>query len=66
MKKQLLIAFVVTVAVILAGILLTGCDNRPCQSGHYITTMMPVVNGKTTTFVPTQTFVCDVYAGEAS
>ncbi|QMP84610.1 hypothetical protein KGG93_gp65 [Streptomyces phage Endor2] len=41
-------------------ILLTGCDDRPCESGHY--NYIPVSNGKTTTLHPY--WVCDEYAEE--
>ncbi|WLW38542.1 hypothetical protein [Streptomyces phage Vanseggelen] len=41
-------------------ILLTGCDDRPCEAGHY--NYIPIYNGKTTTITPV--WVCDQYAEE--
>ncbi|WJN63163.1 hypothetical protein [Streptomyces phage phiScoe44] len=50
----------VLILVILGLESLTGCDDRPCESGHY--NYMPVSNGKTTTLHPY--WVCDEYAEE--
>lgn len=42
------------------GLLMTGCDDGPdCVSGHMVTTVVPVFNGKTTSVVPVTNYVCD-------
>jgi hypothetical protein len=44
---------------------LEGCaPERPCDHGHYDTYLQPIFNGKTTTFVPMQQFVCDQYVDQ--
>jgi hypothetical protein len=50
----------VLILVILGFFFLTGCDDRPCESGHY--NYIPISNGKTTTLHPY--WVCDEYAEE--
>lgn len=53
--------------VALVGALTVGCDPGPeCKNGHSVMTMMPVFNGKTTTYQPMWTFVCDEYEKESA
>ncbi|WJN63476.1 hypothetical protein [Streptomyces phage phiScoe56] len=50
----------VLILVVLGFWSLTGCDDRPCEAGHY--NYIPMTVGKTTTLHPY--WVCDKYAEE--
>ncbi|ATW61341.1 hypothetical protein SEA_ALSABER_67 [Streptomyces phage Alsaber] len=52
----------IAILVLLASILLVGCDDRPCESGHY--NYIPIYHSTTKTTTITPVWVCDQYAEE--
>lgn len=52
----------IAIVAVLLLILLTGCDDRPCESGHY--NYIPIYHSTTKTMTITPVWVCDQYAEE--
>jgi hypothetical protein len=55
---------VLALAVVLSGLALAGCDDRPCLKSHTEHYLMPTLIGKVIVPMPQVREVCDEY-GEA-